>query len=565
MRLRKFVQLLVVVVTVTLLGAACATDDTAQEDAAAALAEAGGARSDAAAAMAEAGGARSDAAAAMAEASGARSDATAGAAGANAANAAAEAATAEAAAALAAADAAQAAANVALATAEGNLSLVADAKAALAEARAAAEAASSEAGLAREEAAAAQAEAASAQEEAAAARAEAAAAQAEAAAAQAEADAALAAVEAIGPSEAPGGPFTLMVSGTGYAMPGPAGGILGGLPPDEVFPWTYNFGTATYEAGGEPAAPFDPSIRTASQDYEIAWVSGWAALEFSQYIANSIESTAAASGVHVGAICDSEFDPEKALACAETVAESDPDAVIFGNWRSEAAESSMEVFDDVGIPVITIDVWHPNAIFFGANNYVSGAVAGVNTGLYALETWNCRGVHVLLAQNLTAGEAPDLRTSGFADGVQAVCGSNVPVSRIDVDGSPENGFVSTTDWLTGNPGAEHVLATSLDDVVAVPMSRAMEQAGRSGVAAGHGSEPNGVERLNEGPASETRYLGSVAYFPELYGVYAVAALIDILDGRAVPQEIHIDHVWVTRDNVDLYYDPEGQPIHNLGP
>ena len=371
--------------------------------------------------------------------------------------------------------------------------------------------------------------------------------------------------EAGGPSDAPGGPFTLNVGGAGYAMPGPSGGILGGLPPDLVFPWTYNFDTATFDAGSSPAAPFDPSIRTASQDYEIAWVSGWAALEFSQYIANSIKSTAAASGVHVGAICDSEFDPEKALACAETVAESDPDAVIFGNWRSEAAESSMEVFDDAGIPVITIDVWHPNAIFFGANNYVSGALAGVNTGLYALETWNCEGIHVLLAQNLSAGEAPDLRTSGFADGVQAVCGGDVPVSKIDVDGSPENGFVSTTDWLTGNPDAEHVLATSLDDVVAVPMSRAMEQADRSGVAAGHGSEPNGVERLNEDSVSETRYLGSVAYFPELYGVYAVAALIDILDGRAVPQEIHIDHVWVNRDNVDEYYDPEGQPIHNLGP
>ena len=368
-----------------------------------------------------------------------------------------------------------------------------------------------------------------------------------------------------GPSDAPGGPFTLTVNGAGYAMPGPAGGILGALPADEVFPWTYNFDTGTFEAGDTAAASFDPSIRQASQDWKIAWVSGDASLEFSGYIEDSIVSTAAASGVRVGAICDSEYDPEKALACAETVAESQPDAVVFGNWRIEAAESAMEVFDDARIPVITIDVTHPNAIFFGANNYVSGAVAGVNTGIYALETWNCEGVHMLLAQNLTAGEAPDLRTSGFADGVQAVCGGDVPVSRISVDGSPENGHVSTTDWLTANPGAEHVLATSLDDVVAVPMSRAMEQAGRSGVAAGHGSEPNGVERMYEGSPEETRYIGSVAYFPELYGVYAVAALIDVLEGRSVPGEIHIDHVWVNRDNVDEYYDTEGQPTHTLGP
>ncbi len=128
-----------------------------------------------------------------------------------------------------------------------------------------------------------------------------------------------------------------------------------------MFPWTYDFDTATFSAGGSPAAPFDPSIRSASQDYEIAWVSGWAALEFSQYIEESIKSTAAASGVHVGAICDSEFDPEKALACAETVAETNPGA------GTGEPDSSMAVFDAAGIPVVTIDVWHPNAIFSAHN------------------------------------------------------------------------------------------------------------------------------------------------------------------------------------------------------
>ena len=372
--------------------------------------------------------------------------------------------------------------------------------------------------------------------------------------------------EAGGPSEAPGGPFVLNVNGTDYAMPGPEGGILGALPPDEVFPWVYNTDTSTFEASGDdPAAPFDPSIRTASQPWRLGWVSGWAALEFSTYIENSIRSTASASGVEIVGTCDSEFEPEKALACAETISELEPDAVVFGNWRSEAAESSMRVFNEAGIPIITIDVFHPNAIFFGANNYVSGAIAGINSGLYALDTWNCEGVHVLLAENLTAGEAPDLRVSGFADGVQAVCGEDVPVDRIPTDGSPENGLLITTDWLTANPGAQNVLSTSLDDVVAVPMSRAMEQAGRSGAAAGHGSEPNGVERMYEGSVEETRYLGSVAYFPELYGVYAVAALIDVLEGRPVPQEIHIDHVWINRDNVEEFYDNDGNPIHDLGP
>ena len=372
--------------------------------------------------------------------------------------------------------------------------------------------------------------------------------------------------EDAGPSDPPGGDFVLTVGGTDYAMPGPAAGILGALPAENVFPWTYNFDTATYEQeGNTPATRFDPAVRQASENWDIGYVNGWAALEFSTLIANSVHSTADASGVNIVGECDAEFDPEKALQCAETTIQLDPDGVIFTNWQSSAAESSMNVFNEAGIPVITIDVWHPNAIFFGAHNYVSGALAGVNTGIYALETWECKGIHVLLAENLDAGAAPDLRVSGFADGVQAVCGGHVPVDRISVDGSPEDGLSSTTDWLLANPDAKHVLATSLDDVVAVPMSRAMEQADRSGVAAGHGAELNGVQRMYEGLPDQTRYIGSVAYFPELYGVYTVAAIIDVLEGKAAPQEILIDHVWINRANVGQYYGTGGEILHDLAP
>ena len=367
-----------------------------------------------------------------------------------------------------------------------------------------------------------------------------------------------------GPLEA-GGPFTLTVNGTAYALPGPAERVLGALSPDAVSPWTYDSSTGAFESGDSPAAPFDPSIRAASQDYEIAWVSGLAESEWFQSVENSIQGAAAASGVHVGVTCDSEFDPGKAVACAETVSRSDPDAVIFANWRSEAAESSMEIFDDAAIPAITIDVWHPNAVLVGANNYVSGALAGLHAGLYARETWNCEGVHVLLAQTPVDSRRVDLPTSGFTDGVEAVCGDDVPVSRFDVDVGWEEGIQATSDWLIGNPGAEHVLATSLADLLAVSMSVAMEQAGRSGVAAGFTASRVSVERIYEGPPEQTRYLGSVAHFPDLYGAYAVAALIDILDGRSVPQEIHIGPVWVNGQNVEEYYDTEGRPIQNRDP
>ena len=172
-----------------MVAAACAAEDTAARDtAAAASGDAASAASDAASAMAAAQSAQADVDAADARAGAAEAEASAAGATADAAAAAADAAA-------AAAAEAQASAELAQATASGSADAIAEAEAALADAQAAAEAASEQAAAAQQEAAAAQQEAAAAQAEAAAAQEEAAAAQAEAAAAQEEAAEAQAQVE----------------------------------------------------------------------------------------------------------------------------------------------------------------------------------------------------------------------------------------------------------------------------------------------------------------------------------------------------------------------------------
>ena len=358
-----------------------------------------------------------------------------------------------------------------------------------------------------------------------------------------------------------GGVLTLTVSGTDYVLPGPPGGVRGALSPDEVVPWTYDFEAATFVTDNSPAGPFDPSIRQASRNYEIAWVSPIAAAEAAQDIEDAIRSTAAASGAHIGVICDGALDPERMLACADSVAGSDADAVIFGNVFGEVAAPAMEVFDEAGLPVVTFDVWHPNAVLVGANSYESGAVAGVNAGRHALEAWGCAGVHVLLgdAANVSGRDNLDLALTGFADGVRAVCGADVPVSRIE---TASDIAAPTADWLAANPTVGHVVATSVTDDLTVDMSRALQQTGRSGIAAAPNAGPAGAARLYEGPAAETRYLGAAATLPETYGTNAVAALIDILEGRPVPQEIHLNHTWINHDNVDQHYNPQDPPNPN---
>ena len=90
----------------------------------------------------------------------------------------------------------------------------------------------------------------------------------------------------------------------------------------------------------------------------------------------------------------------------------------------------MKIYDAAKIPVANIDVWHPNGIFLGADNYVSGQIGGKAAGEYAKALGRCGDVTIFIGVNPGEGERPPQRLAGFTDGVQEVCGA------IPADGSP---------------------------------------------------------------------------------------------------------------------------------
>ena len=75
------------------------------------------------------------------------------------------------------------------------------------------------------------------------------------------------------------------------------------------------------------------------------------------------------------------------MTCAEQIASQGPDFVVESNWQAGAAQSVMDIFDAQAIPVISIDVVHPNAIFMGADNWTSGFLAGGGIHNYDIVHW----------------------------------------------------------------------------------------------------------------------------------------------------------------------------------
>jgi ribose transport system substrate-binding protein len=335
------------------------------------------------------------------------------------------------------------------------------------------------------------------------------------------------------------------------------GGIPGGLLPEELSLWQYDVETGRFEVvEGDASQPYEVNLRAFAPDTLIGFAEGLAAIPFSAEINKGIYRHADELGYEV-AYCDNNYDAALAVSCAETIAQQTPDFVVESNWQAGAAQSVMDIFDAARIPAVTIDVVHPNAIFLGADNWTSGFIAGEAAANHAAASDRCGDVSILLGVNPGEGAAANERLTGFAAGVQSVCGA-IPPERIGEiltdQQTSEQALTLATDWLTANPQAGYVLASTIDDARSDGVARALTQSDREGVAVGQGCDTIGIE-ATRGSVEEDHFLGCVAFFPEKYADYAISIAADVLEGKPVPQEVHLEHVFLDSSTIDEVYPP----------
>ncbi|HZV72260.1 MAG TPA: substrate-binding domain-containing protein [Conexibacter sp.] len=331
--------------------------------------------------------------------------------------------------------------------------------------------------------------------------------------------------------------------------------IKGDLPPASRKLWHYDTKTGKYVVVSGDASTFDAKLAKPAKPFTLAYMDPWAANPFSIPIREGVQKYAKQLGLKL-IYCDTAFKADKAIDCADLLARQHPAFAIAGNWQSGAADAVMRIFDNAKIPTDSIDVWQPNSVFFGADNYTSGVIGGKAAGEYAKQHWDCKDVWVFLGENKEEGEAADQRIVGFADGVQEVCGK-LPSGQISRErmaaATGDQALTVTTDWLTAHPQAKHVLGASLDDERASGIAKAFTSTGRDGQAVGMTCDTVGIEVAKQAPSSQNHYLGCVAFFPEHYAQYLVAIALDVVADKNVPEEVHLEHKLLTHDTIGTYY------------
>lgn len=252
-------------------------------------------------------------------------------------------------------------------------------------------------------------------------------------------------------------------------------------------------------------------------------------------------------------VVDNRRDPRSALKNAERLVREHVDLAIEFQIDEQSAQAVALKFQSAGIPLIAIDIPHPGAVYFGADNYTAGLLGGRCLGHFAKHQWKDAPEEILLLEIARAGPILRTRIDGMLAGIQETypASEKLRVVRLDARGEFRSALESVRKYLRCG-AARHVLVGAANDPSALGALRAFQESGRGSCCAvvGQNAEPEARAEMRQ---PDTRLIGSVAYFPERYGDAIVRVATDVLLGKNVPPAAFTTHQLVTPQNVNRLY------------
>ena len=250
---------------------------------------------------------------------------------------------------------------------------------------------------------------------------------------------------------------------------------------------------------------------------------------------------------------DNRYQAKTALKNAELLIRERVDLVIEFQTDDAVAPAIASKYREAGIPMIAIDIPHPGATYFGANNYEAGLLAGRHLARWAKQRWDGHADEIVLLELPRAGSLPASRMRGVLAGIREILHgiTDCPVVSIDADGQFRTALERTRKHLRESR-ARHILVGAVNDSSALGAARALQESGRDESCAivGQNAEPDARAELRQ---PRTPLIASVGYFPEKYGDGLIKLALQILARRVVPPAVFVKHQIVTRENVDHLY------------
>jgi ribose transport system substrate-binding protein len=290
--------------------------------------------------------------------------------------------------------------------------------------------------------------------------------------------------------------------------------------------------------------------------YRIGYAAQASEFTFSRAVTRGLIESAAKSNVDL-VVLDNQYSPVVALTNADKLLAEGIDLIMEFQTDAHIAPLISARATVRKVPLIAIEIPHPNATFFGVNNCQAGLMAGRHLGRWADRQWKGQVDEVLLIGLPQAGSLPEGRLTGSLLGIREIL-PNLMESTISVvsgNGQYEASREAVKRHLDSSV-AKRILVSAINDPSALGALQAFKDAGRlqdCAIVGQNGSIEARIEMRRPG----SRLIGSVGYFPENYGEQLMALAHDILSRRnPIPQAVFIKHQLLTPGNLKEHYGRE---------
>jgi ribose transport system substrate-binding protein len=301
------------------------------------------------------------------------------------------------------------------------------------------------------------------------------------------------------------------------------------------------------------AGGFSPGRR-----YKIGYLAETGETSFYRAVARGLIESGQRAGVDL-VVLNNQQNPDIALANVERLLGENVDLVIMFHSYSQIAAVVSTRSSNRKMPLIAVEMPHPNAVYFGVDNCQAGLTAGRYLAHWAQQHWKGEVDEILLIGASRAGSLPEARLTGSLLGINEVLPNSAQAKISTVNGNWQ--FDESRENVRrhlAKSKAKRILVSAIFDPSALGALEAFRDADRLQDCAIVGQNGS-IEARLQMRKSTSRLIGSVAYFPERYGEQLIALALDILTQRVpVPNAVFIKHQLITPGNLKQHYGREMQ-------
>lgn len=270
-------------------------------------------------------------------------------------------------------------------------------------------------------------------------------------------------------------------------------------------------------------------------------------MPFSVEVTKSLVDAAATNGVDL-IVLDNKYDAATAVRNAEEFIKQRVDLIFELQVEQEVAPIIGDKIAAAKIPLVAIDIPHPNATYFGVDNYRVGAEAGEVLATFAQNEWKGQVDWVIGLDLPEAGLLVQARISGAFESIRTAL-PHLPVEtfvRMDGRGLRERSRKLIAEFMERHRSDKHILIAAATDTSALGAIDAARSLKRERHIAVVGQDFI-AQAMDEMKRRGSPMIASVSHETSSYGPALMNLGLTLIRGNTVPPYNYVTHRLVTRE------------------